>query len=145
MCEIKKSDVRKDPHQSYYSKVKTWTNIYASHLGLGSAYSTKFENIKKDELVKWDGILIHDGVHGRSDGGIHRQWQEGADYNPHTDDAMQHSRWLQIKRTLKLNNNGKTPKKGEAGYAPAHKFDYLQKTIVHNVNAVTKQACLNLT
>jgi hypothetical protein len=58
---------------------------------------------------------------------------------------MQHSRWLQSKRTLKLNNNEKTPKKGETGYEPAHKFDYLWKTIVHNVNAVTKQAYLNLT
>eukprot|EP00957_Ditylum_brightwellii_P192874 14685302-Ditylum_brightwellii.AAC.1 len=46
---------------------------------------------------------------------------------------MQHSRWLQIKRTLKLNNNEKTPKKGEAGYDHTHKFDYLWKAIVHNV------------
>jgi len=84
-------------------------------------------------------------VHGGSDGSTHRQWQEGTDYDPHIDDAMQHSRWLQIKRTLKLNNNEKTPKRGETGYEPAHKFDYLWKTIVHNVNAVTKQAYLNLT
>eukprot|EP00957_Ditylum_brightwellii_P188523 14352308-Ditylum_brightwellii.AAC.1 len=145
MCEIKKSAVGKDPRQSYYSKVGTWTNIYAAHLGLGGAYSKKIENIKIDELVKWNGILICNGECGGSDGGIHRQWQEGADYDPHIDDTMQHSKLLQIKRTLKLNNNEKTSKRGEAGYDPAHKFDFLWKTIVHNFNAVTKQARLDLT
>eukprot|EP00957_Ditylum_brightwellii_P051947 3940229-Ditylum_brightwellii.AAC.1 len=39
----------------------------------------------------------------------------------------------------------KHQKKGGAGYNPAYKCDYLWKTIVNNVNAVTKQACLDLT
>eukprot|EP00957_Ditylum_brightwellii_P004235 321922-Ditylum_brightwellii.AAC.1 len=43
MCEIKKSGVRKEPCQSYYSKVETRTNIYAAHLGLGGAYSKKLK------------------------------------------------------------------------------------------------------
>eukprot|EP00957_Ditylum_brightwellii_P042151 3192495-Ditylum_brightwellii.AAC.1 len=50
MCEIKKSGIRKEPRQSYYSIVETWTNIYAAQLGLGGAYSKKTENIKIDEL-----------------------------------------------------------------------------------------------
>eukprot|EP00957_Ditylum_brightwellii_P132617 10113286-Ditylum_brightwellii.AAC.1 len=50
MCDIRKFGIRNDPRPSYYSKVETWTNIYAAHLGLGGSYSKKFDNIKIDKL-----------------------------------------------------------------------------------------------
>ena len=57
---------------------------------------------------------------------------------------MTHCHWLQIKRVIKLNNNTLSPKHGQPGYDPAYKFDMLYKTLVHNVNAITKTAALDL-
>ena len=55
---------------------------------------------------------------------------------------MRHCRWMQIKRCIKLNNIEKNMKHGEDGYNPAHKFDFIWGISVHNVNALTKEACL---
>eukprot|EP00957_Ditylum_brightwellii_P004926 375593-Ditylum_brightwellii.AAC.1 len=70
MCDALKSGIRNSPYKSYYSKVEKDTNIYAAQFGLGSAYSRKFKHIKIKELVKWDGIILHDGVRGGLNGGI---------------------------------------------------------------------------
>ena len=54
------------------------------------------------------------------------------------------TRWLQIKRFIKLNNNQASPKRGKDGYDPASKYDLIYKTIVDNTNAITESACLDL-
>ena len=41
-------------------------------------------------------------------------------------------------------NNEAVPKKGEAGYNPANKYDYLFKCVVHNMAAITERASLDL-
>jgi hypothetical protein len=51
-----------------------------------------------------------------------------------------HTRWLQIKRVMKLNNNQSSPKLGEEGYNPAFKFDMLYDVLISNLNAVTRYA-----
>ena len=51
--------------------------------------------------------------------------------------AMNHSRWLQIKRCIKLCDNDAAKKKGEEGYNPAYKYDYAWKALIHNINAFT--------
>ena len=45
---------------------------------------------------------------------------------------------------IKLCNNETAPKNGEEGYNPAYKFDMLWNVMVHNVNAITKDAELDL-
>ena len=50
----------------------------------------------------------------------------------------------QIKGVIKLNNNITTPKRGEPGYDPAHKFARIYNVIVHNTNTITKTADLDL-
>eukprot|EP00957_Ditylum_brightwellii_P000922 74087-Ditylum_brightwellii.AAC.2 len=112
MCDTSKSGTRNDPHKSYYSKVKKYTNIYAAQLGLGGAYSKKSEHIKMEELVQWNGIILCDGARRGSNGAIYRWWQEeGSDHDVHIDKAMSHHCYLQMKWCAKLNNNETTPKR----------------------------------
>jgi hypothetical protein len=35
-------------------------------------------------------------------------------------------------------NNNLAPKKGDADYDPAYKFDYIFKCLIHNINEVTQ-------
>ena len=129
---------------SYYSQVETWTNAYALQLGLGGSYGHRFNNVMIQELVNFDGVLVKDGVKGGSDGAIYRRWQNSEDMDQAIIDSMSYRRFLQIKRTLKLCDNRACPKRGEDGYDPAYKFDYIWKCLVHNVNAVSKKAELDL-
>ena len=68
---------------------------------------------------------MKDGVHGGSVGVMYWKWVEGSDYDEVIVESINHLRWLQIKRTVKLNNNANLPKRGETGYDPAYKFDLL--------------------
>ena len=54
------------------------------------------------------------------------------------------TRFRQIKSVIKLNHNATTPKKGDDGYDPAYKFKKIFDVLVHNTNAVTKTADLDL-
>ena len=134
----------KDPRMNYYLEVKKWSNLYALQLGLGGSYGHQFKGILIPELVHFDGIVVRDGVRGGSNGAIYRRWQVGSDYDNLIDLSMTHCRFIQIKRVMKLCDNKACPKQGEAGYDPAYKFDYIWKTIVHNVNAISKTADLDL-
>jgi hypothetical protein len=55
-------------------------------------------------------------------------------------DSINHSHWLQIKRTYKLCNNDVSPKRGEPRYNPAYKYDLLFDTLIYNINQTTKFA-----
>jgi hypothetical protein len=68
------------------------------------------------------------------------RWMDGADYDNLVQESITHTRWLQIKRVLKLNNNQESPKRGEEGYNPAFKFDMLYDVMISNLNAITKHA-----
>ena len=50
------------------------------------------------------------------------------------------SRWREIKRNFKLNNNLLGPKRGDAHYDPCGKYDLIFKALVHNMNYCTKTA-----
>eukprot|EP00957_Ditylum_brightwellii_P044257 3357662-Ditylum_brightwellii.AAC.1 len=50
----------------------------------------------------------------------------------------------QMKHTRKLCSNDTAKKKGEDGYNPAYKYDYLFDVICHNVNAITCYTDLDL-
>ena len=143
-CDTQKSGLHNDPRMSYYSELESWTNGYALQIGLGGSYGHKFKNVLINELVNFDGILVKDGVKGGSDGAIYRRWQNCEDMDDNIINAMTYRRFLQIKRTIKLCDNRMCPKRGEEGYDPAYKFDFIWKVLVHNVNAITKEAELDL-
>ena len=100
----------------------------------------KFKPVELHELVQFDGVVVKDGVCGGSVGAIYRRWVDGSYYDEVIVDLINHSRWLQIKRTVKLNNNSTCPKRGEPGYDLAYKFDFIYKTLVQNVNCISKHA-----
>ena len=55
-----------------------------------------------------------------------------------------HSRWLQIKRYIQLCDNDAAKNKGGEGYNPAYKYDYAWEALIHNINAFTYEAALDL-
>jgi hypothetical protein len=127
--------INADLQKAFYSKVKTFSDPYTIQIGLH-----RFKNIVLDERVHFDRVVVHDGVKGGSNGAIHRQWMDGADYNALVQANVTHMQWLQIKRVLKLNSNQTSPKRGEEGYDPAFKFDMLYDVIISNLNTITKYA-----
>jgi hypothetical protein len=113
--------------KAFYSKVETtFSNLYAIQIGLGGSYGHKFKNVVIDELVRFNGVVIRDGVKGGSNGAIHRRWMNGADYDSLIQGSIPHTRWLQIKRFMKLSNNQTSPK--------------IYDCVFSNLNAVTKYA-----
>ncbi|KAG7373374.1 hypothetical protein IV203_034098 [Nitzschia inconspicua] len=146
LCRSDRSDIPNDPRKSYYSEVMRWTQSYAHDIGLGGSYGHRFKEVMIPELVHFDGILIRDGLLGGStDGAIYRRWQtKSPAFDPDTSSSLTHTRFLQLKRTLKLNDNKTAKKKGEKGYEPAYKYDFIFDVVCHNVRAITETASLDL-
>ena len=48
---VRNSGIRKDPRKCYYSEVEKWSNIYADQIGIGGAYSNKFDHIRIDDMM----------------------------------------------------------------------------------------------
>ena len=75
---MRKSVIRKDPQKYIYSEVEKWSKVYAAQLGIGGAYSKKFELVSIDELLRRDGVLIHDCMICKSNEEMCRYWQQGS-------------------------------------------------------------------
>jgi hypothetical protein len=88
--------------------------------------------------------LIRDGALNGSDGAIHERWNKKAEdqkmFCPKIAGPMSHTRFLKLKRCYKLCDNDKAPKRGQEGYDPAYKFDFIYKMMVYNTNVQTKYA-----
>jgi hypothetical protein len=143
VCDPKMSGVKDDPRLPFYHEVACMSNTYAHRdLKLGSEYGHSFRNTYASELLRWDGVLVMDGVRGGSDGAILRRFKNTDDntaYDSHIADAFTGTRWLELKRVMKLCYNGcPESDKSHPSYNPAYKFDYIYKVLLHNVNAVTK-------
>ena len=129
-----KSGVEEDDRLPFYSKVKQWSNLYAYQIGLGGSYGDEFsKSVSLKEILHHDGYIVRDGVRGGSSGAIYRHWQIGTDYHDNIAMSITFRRWLQIKRIKKLCNNDPAPKQGQPNYAPAYKYDYIFKVLVHSI------------
>jgi hypothetical protein len=141
----KKSGIEDDPRLPYYSEVERWTQKYATSLGLGGSYGHSFKEVMLEELLHFDSVVVRDGVHGGTDGAIYRRWREGeTTFDKDVAKSISHTRWLQLKRTYKLCDNEAAPKKGEEGYNPGYKFDYIYKCIINNINELSYSSDLDL-
>jgi hypothetical protein len=141
----KKSGIENDPRLPFYSEVERWTQKYATSIGLGGSYGHSFKEVMVEELLHFDSVVIRDGVHGGTDGAIYRRWREGeTTFDKDVAKSISHTRWLQLKRTYKLCDNQSSRKKGEEGYNPAYKFDYIFKCIVSNINELSYSSDLDL-
>ena len=147
ICNPAYSGIDNDPRQPFYTEVLRFSNLYAFQNDLGTGpYGHHFDQLHLEELLRFDGAVVRNGVLGNNDSAFYHRWLKGSSvYDSETDTAITHRRWLQIKRVYKLCNNADVPKRGEPGYDPAYKYDMLWKTIVHNVNALTAVAALDLT
>ena len=137
-----KRTVTGDPRQSFYQDVAKWSNLYAIRdLGIGvTGYGTTQNTVGAAEFLQWDGSIVMDGVLGGSDGAIYRRFDSrkgNTNYCKHIAETFSRERWHHIKRIVKLCDNDKAIKRGQVGYEPAYKYDYIFDTLVHNVNALT--------
>ena len=145
MCDPKKSGIDNDPRLPYYSVVENWSSKYAAITGMTGSYGHSFKLPTIEELVRFDSAVIRDGVLGGLDGALHHRWDDQSSaFDSDIANSIHHTRWLQLKRTFKLCDNERAPKRDQPGYDPAYKYDYLFKTIIYNLNAVTKSADLDL-
>jgi hypothetical protein len=81
------------------------------------------------------------GINGALQVALYHHWRVLGDtpYNMDIAASMTHTHWLQIKQIIKLCNNDLLPKRGEQGYCPAYKYDYLFKCIINDLDYITKQ------
>jgi len=68
-----------------------------------------------------------------------------AHYDKVIADSLTVTRWHQLKRIYKLNNNDTAKKKGEPGYDPCYKFDLVYKVLKANTINILSKAGLDLT
>ena len=138
-----------DPRLPFYYNCAKWSNTYASkELDMGNGYGHSFKNVTIDELVKWDGVILIDGVLGGSHGAILRRFDSSREdnlcFSKDISEAFSKTRFLEVKRVIKLCDNSDIPKRGQEGYEPANKYDYVFKCLVENTNAITEKAGLDL-
>jgi hypothetical protein len=141
ICDPKKSGIENAPRLLCYSEVEHWTQKYATLLGLSGLYEHSFKEVMLEELLHLDSVVVCDGVHGRMDG----CWREGETrFDKDVAKSISHTCWLQLKRAYKLCNKDAAPKKGEEGYNPGYKFDYIYKCIINNINELSYSSDLDL-
>ena len=62
ICDVNNSGIVGDPRQNYFSDVETSPARYAFDIGLLGSYVHNFKVPTIYELVKFDGVVIRDGV-----------------------------------------------------------------------------------
>ena len=139
ICDVNNYDIVDDPMQNYFSNVETFSARYAFDIRLLGSYGYNFKVPKITKSVKFDGVVICDGVIVGSNGALYRKWKyNGSYFDGEILNRIHLRRWLQIKRVMKLCNNKDAPKRSDTNYVPAYKFDFIYKDIVHKVNSIKK-------
>jgi hypothetical protein len=142
VCDPSKSGIEGNKCLPYYSETENWSQKYGALISLGGSYGHVFKPATILDLLKFDMVVVKDGVLGGNDETVYCHWQEGdCNYFKVVANSMTHTCLLQIKQVYKLNDNDLVAKRGEPNYDPAYKYDYLYKVLVHNTNAVIKYAC----
>jgi hypothetical protein len=145
-CAPSDPGVAKDHRMPFYSNVSVFTNMYAMWKGAGSGYGHDFTPVSIPELVHWAGVPLRNGALDGHPATLFHRWKEhDPRYDPIIAENIKLSRWHQIKRYFKLSMGIKKKKRGEAGYDPCVKYDYIYRCLVHNMNYVTERADLDST
>ena len=100
------------------------------------------------ELVRVEGInSMHGALGGNRTCGIGERWnRQGAHFNNDIYEALPERRYYQIMRVIKLNlNNSDNSQKAHPDYDPAHKFEFVFRNLIFNLNHFTVRAALNQT
>ena len=107
---------------------------------MGGSYGHSFQNVVVPEYVRWDGIVARSGMYNLQ-GALDRMWRPGVVSDVDVQEAMTFTRFLQIKRVYKLNDNAKKVARGDPGYDPAYKYSMLPSVAVQNSNALLSAIC----
>lgn len=147
IADPKTSGVELDGRMPYFTYVAVCTNVYAMTAGVGAGIGHSWVTTSAPELVRWTSCPIRNGAMDGRPSTLPARWKtDDARFDPLIYDAMSYSRWRSIKRFFKLNNNlTDTKKKGDDGYDPCRKYDFIYKVLVHNMNYVTNSADLDAT
>ena len=90
------------------------------------------------ELVRFNRILVRDGIIGGSNGDFYGQWNPNLPmYSPEISQSMTLTRFGEIKSSIKLYNKNAENSRDQEGYKPAYKFDLPYKSLVANTNAIS--------
>jgi hypothetical protein len=92
-----------------------WTAWYAMEGKHNTCYGHAFQNPVIQCFFRSDGVPVRDSVKGSRHGAMYRLWQAGVKYDDMVEKSMNYTRWLQIKRTYKLNLNATSTTRGEPG------------------------------
>ncbi len=146
IADPKHTAIDGDCRMPYFSMASICTNVYAAASGAGSGVGRDWVGVTAPELVKWTACPIRNGALDGKPATLTARWTVG---DPRYDSCMAYnisrSRFKMIKRFFKLNNNLMDAKKGDAGYDPCSKYDFIYKVLIHNMNYVTKFADLDAT
>ena len=74
ICNTEMSGIIDDPRISYYSNVERFTNMNKAESGFGGSYGHKWRSCTAAECVKYDGVMVMDGVLGSSNGALFLRW-----------------------------------------------------------------------
>jgi hypothetical protein len=114
ICNMKFSGIKDDPRISYYYDIECHTNANKFASGMGGSYGHTWNPTNSKELTNFDGILVRDGVLGGSQGALYRRWERnGPCFAEDIASTMTLTRFGELKRSIKLCNNDRAPKRGE--------------------------------
>jgi hypothetical protein len=137
-CDPELNGIEDDCRMPYFSHVANCTNIYAATSGAGIGMGHAWQGVTVPELVRWTGVPICHGALDGKPGTISSRWDSSDPrYDSVTDDAMSMDRWKKIKRYFKLNNNIISKPRGQPGYDPCSKYDFIFQCLVCNMNYLT--------
>ena len=74
MCDPQQSGIENDRRTSYYFDVEKYTNMSKAESGVGGSYGHSWKPTTAAEMIRFDGILIKDGVLGGTDGALYHRW-----------------------------------------------------------------------
>ena len=138
------SRIPDDPRKNFYVEVAIFSNIYETRdLRIGATgLDSHHDQCKPNDFLKFDGVLLMDGVKGGCNGAMYRLWKVGdALYCDEIVRAMTKERWHHMKRIYKLCDNSLAKKRGEEGYDPAYKYRFIWDVLIHNINAISTKSC----
>ena len=75
ICDFNNSRIVDDPRKNYFSDVETFSVRYTFDIGLLGSYGHNSEVSTIGELVKFDGVVIRDGVRGESNVALYLRWK----------------------------------------------------------------------
>jgi len=145
-CPPDRSGIVDDGRMPYFSHISMLTNIHASISGGGIGIGHQWNNVTVPELVRWTAVPIRHGALDGKPGTLFSRWNfNDPRYDSVMDEGISMERWKNIKRYFKLNNNMTTKQRGQEGYDPCAKYDFIYKCLVFNMNYLTLRADLDVT